>query len=328
VSLFPEAIVVNDNLIDLTARGGSAAGESISIAVWPATSYVTFVCEAITGGSELALTLSHDDIDESSEKQRVRISGTLPVGISSHCPVVVRSPRAFARTVFVEMLAECGISLEGALLGPSLYTDGAAALAPDVLAEHLSPPFSEAAKVILKVSQNLHAELCPRIIGATVDGVRGADAAEAGYGHIRRFLSEQGLAADGIVQGDASGAEGYFTPHFMCRLLLAIAHHPIGSALRFGLPVLGRDGTLSSIIPDSAAAGHVVAKTGTIAITDRVHKRIFVGAKGLAGYIHAASGRHIAFTVYVNNVVLEPGESYDLVGEMLGNIAAAAYETM
>jgi len=35
-----------------------------------------------------------------------------------------------------------------------------------LVAEHVSPPFREAAKVILKVSQNLHASMMPYVLGA------------------------------------------------------------------------------------------------------------------------------------------------------------------
>jgi D-alanyl-D-alanine carboxypeptidase len=112
----------------------------------------------------------------------------------------------------------------------------------------------------------------------------------------------------------------------MCGLLRAIAAHPALGALRGCLPVLGRDGTLASVVPDSPAAGHVVAKTGTSTLSDRLERRAFVTAKGLAGYIDAASGEHLVFAAYVNNLALEPGETTGVPGTLLGRIAATAYD--
>jgi D-alanyl-D-alanine carboxypeptidase len=44
----------------------------------------------------------------------------------------------------------------------------------------------------------------------------------------------------------------------------------------------------------------------------------------------AASGHHLAFAIYVNNVSVPPesAEVKRIVGQALGEIAAAAYETV
>jgi len=49
VTLSP--IVVNDNLVDVTVTPGNQAGDPVSVAVSPATPYVTFVNKATTGRS-------------------------------------------------------------------------------------------------------------------------------------------------------------------------------------------------------------------------------------------------------------------------------------
>jgi D-alanyl-D-alanine carboxypeptidase/D-alanyl-D-alanine-endopeptidase (penicillin-binding protein 4) len=339
LSIFPEGfresgtdvvlspIVVNDNLVDLTARAGNAPGEPVTIAASPATSYVSFVSEAVTGSAEStpALTLSSEERQEDGTRI-VRVGGSLPAGVTQLDTHPVDSPSAFARTIFIELLAGLNVKVETGTAGSSVYTGGPDALAPAVLAEHVSPPFSEAAKIILKVSQNLHAELCTRVVGAE-RGVRGAGAEDAGFAQLRAFLAALGLDGDdeGIVQGDSCGARGYFTPDFMCRLLRAIATHPIAPAIRAALPILGRDGSLFSIVPESPAAGHVFAKTGTHGFPDRLRPRTMVLAKGLAGYIETASGETLVFAAYANQVALEPGETYGTAGTLLGEIAAAAY---
>ncbi len=341
VTLFPEGvreagtsvvispIVVNDNVIDVTARAGDAPGEPVTLHVSPATAYVSFVCEARTTapGSPAALALSTEERAPNGARV-VRVGGSLPAGTTQLYVHPVESPSAFARTLLVEVLADLGISLDGDPAGPATYLGGAAAFAPAILAEHVSPPFSEAAKIVMKVSQNLHAEICPRVVGAIAEGVRGEGAEAAGFARLATFLAENGVAADGIVQGDGCGATGYFTPDFMCRLLRAIAAHPIDRAFRSALPILGRDGTLFDIVPHAAAAGHVVAKTGTHLFDDKLRPRAMIMGKGLAGYIEAASGETLVFAAYANNVALEPGETPSHAGGILGAIAAAAYDLL
>ena len=58
------------------------------------------------------------------------------------------------------------------------------------------------------------------------------------------------------------------------------------------LPILGRDGTLWNIQPQSPAAGHVFAKTGTFARVRSAEPAHLITGKGLAGYMTTAGNRH------------------------------------
>jgi D-alanyl-D-alanine carboxypeptidase/D-alanyl-D-alanine-endopeptidase (penicillin-binding protein 4) len=341
VSLFPEGtreqgtmavispIVVNDNVIDIIATAPDQPGEPVTIATSPRSTYITFVCEAVAAdaATEPALTFSAEEIDASGTRI-VRITGTAPAGSVQLYAHPVASPSGFARTLLSELLAESGVTIGGMPSGEADAGANREQVAPTMVAEHISPPFAEAAKIILKVSQNLHAALCPYLVGAYRDGVRGEAAEAAGFARLQRFLESAGVDMAGIVQGDAYGYHAYVTPSFMCRLLRTIATLPIGATIRAALPVLGRDGTLHEILPRSPAAGNVVAKTGTHGFEDRLRPRRMVIAKGLAGYIHASSGNAFAFAAYANLVPLEPGETWAHIGTALGEIAAAAHATL
>ncbi len=150
----------------------------------------------------------------------------------------------------------------------------------------MSPPLIEAAKVVMKVSQNQHAEMLIRAIGATIRGTRGEGAAAAGYACGAELFARWGLDMTGACQGDAH-CWGFFSPDFMCRLLTHIASSDIAEPFVASLPVMGRDGTLWDIQQASPAAGHVRAKTGTINYRDCLHKGYVFSAKGLAGYVDA-----------------------------------------
>ena len=72
----------------------------------------------------------------------------------------------------------------------------------DVLAEHISEPLLESIRVTNKMSQNLHAELLLRAVGARKLGV-GSTA--AGLKMERDFLKAAGVADGDILLSDGSG---------------------------------------------------------------------------------------------------------------------------
>lgn len=318
-------VAVNDNLIDFIVTAGKHAGEPLSYRILPQSGYVRFIDLATTGesGSEPALTFSSER-REFDGTWSVAITGSVPAETTCLARFAVESPSRFARTLLVEALAAKGIVVEGALFGSNV-TDVATSADAKIVFEHVSPPLTEAVKVVMKVSQNLHAEMLIPVIGATIRGARGAAAAAAGYACGAELLARWGIDLTDACQGDACGAYGFFSPDFMCRLLVHVASSDIAEPFIASLPVMGRDGTLWDIQPESPAAGHVRAKTGTLDYNDRLHKGVMFAAKGLAGYIDAKSGRQLACTAYLANFHRTAASDLN-PGQVLGELAAAIYE--
>lgn len=318
-------ICVNDNLIDFEITAGQQAGDRLSYRVSPSSGYVRFIDRASTGEreSEPELRFSNEQ-READGAWSVVISGTVPAGSTTRSVFPVQSPSRFARTLLVEALAAAGVVVEGGLLGPSLTAKPTPPEAHAV-AEHLSPPLIEVTKVVLKVSQNLHAEMLIRVIGATLRGARGEESMPAGYVCGAELLARWGVDLTGAFQADAAGGYGYFSPDFMCRLLVRISTSDVHDAFLFGLPVMGRDGTLWDIQPHSPAAGRVAAKTGTIDAHDRLRQTVLYVCKGLAGYMTARSGRRIAFTLYLNNFQFARSSDVN-PGQVLGELATAIHQ--
>ncbi len=334
-SLFPEGerelgtgttlspIVVNDNVIDVTVGPGTAPDARAVVTTSPATSYVRFINQVKTGpaGSLPALN-DPADIANPDGTHTVTLSGTFPAGMA---PILysypVPEPSRFAAAVLQEALAEKGVRVEP---GAGGGTVSATPLSTDqVVAEHVSAPFREEVKVTLKVSQNLHASLMPKLLGVLL---RKNDT-QTGFDLERDFLTAAGLDLSGAQQADGAGGDAHYSPSFMVHYLAVMAKRPDSAIFLAALPVLGRDGTLFDIQTASPAAGHVFAKTGTYTSGDPLNRRVLVNGKGLAGYMTTAAGRHLAFALYVNNVsVAEPGEVKPVVGQALGEIAAAVYE--
>jgi D-alanyl-D-alanine carboxypeptidase/D-alanyl-D-alanine-endopeptidase (penicillin-binding protein 4) len=183
------------------------------------------------------------------------------------------------------------------------------------------------AKVILKVSQNMHAEALPLLIGALF----GKSSGENGFDLERNWLQKAGLDLSGAQQSDGAGTNAHVTPAFMVSYLQMMSKRPDFQPFYDALPILGKDGTLSDIQVASAAAGHVHAKTGTTFVEDPLNRGILVTGKGLAGYMTTAAGKRLILAIYVNNVAVSgarPGEASHSVGQVLGEIAAAAYDTV
>jgi dihydroorotase/N-acyl-D-amino-acid deacylase len=344
-SLFPEGdrelgtnvvmspIVVNDNVIDVVISPGPSEGSPAQLKISPQTAYIKVINQATTGKSGSLSSLKYDNEKENPDgTHSVTLSGSIALGarptLNSYAVPV---PSRFAATVLVEALKEKGIA--ATLAPPDASIDFKALAAnytPDnIVAEHVSPPFKEEAKVTLKVSQNLHASSMPYILGAVL-AHKDKDMDQAGFDLENKFLTNAGLDLSGAAQSDGAGGNAYFTPDFMTHYLLFMSRQKDYADFYNALPVLGRDGTLFKIQVNSPAAGHVHAKTGTYDVYDALNRNLLVTGKGLAGYMDTSTGRHLILAVYVNNVAVpmyDPEATQKIAGEALGEIAAAAYDS-
>jgi len=337
VSLFPEGareggtgavispIVVNDNVVDVIVSG-AAEGKAVAARAQPETAYVRFVNRLETGAATGQPDVRMRDVEESDGSHTVTLRGTMPAGTSGLFSWKVPQPSRFAAVALAERLQAHGIIAPAASKDAAFDPAAARANYRDdhLVAEHVSVPFSEAAKVVLKVSQNLHASMMLSVVGALIAPTAPGEPIQRGFDVMKHWLDSSGLDVSAASQGDGAGAEAHFTPHFMASYLAWMAKQPNADVFRRALPIMGRDGTLAEIEPRSPAAGHVLAKTGTYGEADRLHRSLMVDGKGLAGYIDTAAGRHLAFAAYINFVRVGLGQAQS-VGDALGEIASAIY---
>jgi len=322
-------IVVNDNLVDLMIGPGATQGAAAVITPAPATSYVRIVNAVTTGAAGSAPDIQFgSDTADASGLHTLKVTGTTPAGAA---PILyayrVPDPARFAEVTLAEALRARGVVVGQSGAGGAIdFKALSASYVPDrLVAEHVSPPLREDVRITLKVSQNLHASMTPRVLKA----IRApADTAKTGFDLEHDFLQHAGLDLAGAQQADGAGGDAHFTPAFMVSYLAYMSHQKDSATFRAALPILGRDGTLWNIQPTSPAAGHVFAKTGTFAVYDPLNRRLLITGKGLAGYLTTMDNRHLAFTVYVNNVSVstDPNAATAVVGQALGEIAAAAYD--
>lgn len=213
----------------------------------------------------------------------------------------VDDPADYTASLFAEMLRARGVRVDGVTKArhrPLLPSDDPVARGdlppvqrPSLAAfATLTPgPLAEDITVIMKVSQNLHAELLLRRLAL----IAGTGSIADGLGVVNGMLREVGVPPHAISLSDGSGMSSYnrVSPRGMATLLGWIERQPWGPVWRATLPVGGVDGTLARRFSGTPLAGRIFAKTGTLNATN-----------ALSGYMIAASGRELTFAIYANDV--------------------------
>src|SRR6266446_3877765 len=327
------SVMINDNVIDLVAKPGAKVGDPIVLDSLPKTSYIRIVNHVITSPADSKPSFESPIFSANPDGSvGVTLSGNLPLGIDAQsASIAIPSPTKFAETVFREAFAAAGVQIKSASNSASVDFSSAARsyMAVNQVAEHISPPLSEEIKITLKVSQNLHAGMGPYLLGTLIAKDTKAPL-DAGFKVEREFLQSAKLNLSGAAQGDGAGGDwaDLFSPDFMVHYLTYWTTLPDYEVVFKALPILGKDGTLAKIQPNSPGAGHVHAKTGTFGSEDKLNGRMMLNGKGLAGYAITKDGKKLAFAAYVNHVSLAPDTdaAQQVAGQALGEIAAAAYD--
>ena len=89
-----------------------------------------------------------------------------------------------------------------------------------------------------------------------------------------------------------------------------MARHPLAKAFKDSLPIAGIDGTLKRRMVGTKAEGRVFAKTGSLR-----------NVNAIAGYVDAASGRHLVFSIIVNHHTRPSKEATDAMDEICALLA-------
>ncbi|MDT4943646.1 MAG: hypothetical protein QOH14_379 [Pseudonocardiales bacterium] len=209
-----------------------------------------------------------------------------------------------------------GRELAAALGVPaSAVTLGRAAAGARTLASVQSPPVAELVDQMLQTSDNVIAECLARQVAlAAARPASFAGAAAA----IRSTLIGIGADPGGrLVDGSGLAAADRVSPAALVDVLQLVAGtaHPALHDIVTALPVAAWSGTLSGRYlrgsGATAGAGVVRAKTGTL-----------TSVSSLAGFVHDADGRLLAFAVLADHVA--PGDGPTASAEAaLDRIAAA-----
>ena len=300
------ALSVNDNEVYLNAMPGSQAGGMASASFLPATDYYTLENSLTTSPPGDS---SRPGVERAPGSMTVRLFGGTPLGGQGlHTALAIEDPAEYAARSLRQLLVARGVQVSGTAraqhrlsfdtsdfltaqqqpvaLHPITMTN---VQSPNtgqfVLASHVSPTLGDDMVVTNKVSQNLHAEIALRTLGK----LEGADGSLLeGTRVVRQFLVSAGIAGRDFIFYDGCGlsVQDLVTPRAFTTLLAYAARQSWGEAFRTSLPVGGVDGSLAGRFKQPLLDGKVFAKTGTLG-----------EARALSGYIVAASGQTVAFSI-------------------------------
>jgi D-alanyl-D-alanine carboxypeptidase/D-alanyl-D-alanine-endopeptidase (penicillin-binding protein 4) len=285
------ALTINDNTFTLTVRPGARAGDLAELTLAPALEYyeIDNRVRTVPAGAERKVRM-----DRVPGSRQLRLWGTLPVRSAGEVLMLaVSDPAAYAAQAVLRALQERGVTVEAGISVehrfPNEEPPAPALPAGYELARRDSAPLIEDLRITAKVSQNLHAELALR---AVARARRQAGSRQAGLEELKSFLGEIGIAPETVSLSDGSGLDrsDLVTPGAVIKLLRHMYASPARESWLSLLPVGGQDGTLSTRFPDSPAAGHIRAKTGTLNHVST-----------LSGYAERRDGSWLAFSILVNN---------------------------
>ena len=316
-------IMVNDNLIDFTITPGEP-GKPATV-VWRPQSALVQVdarVETVAAGEALSTTI------RGGVGHSVILTGKIP---ADHKPLVrvfeIADAASFARGLFIEALGRSGVAVDASPLAEHL--SGTLPAREEVaklprVALLKSPPFADSARLILKVSHNLHASTQPLLLAAK----HGKRTLDDGL-HIQRdVLRRLGVDVDTISFGGGAGGSSadLVTPRATVQLLRHMSTRPDAATYKAALPILGTDGTLSEAVgSESPARGKVLAKTGTYFVDNPLSGKIVLTSKALAGYMTTATNRELVIALFVNNVHLEKPSETARIGKTLGRLCELIY---
>jgi D-alanyl-D-alanine carboxypeptidase/D-alanyl-D-alanine-endopeptidase (penicillin-binding protein 4) len=318
----PVPLIINDNLIDMLVTPTSA-GTDAALEWRPqvAPYRVTSTVETVPLGAGTSIS-----VEASPDGTQIAISGTIEEGTQPQLRVApIQDANAFGRTALIEALHRAGVTVEAPPTGPNpAELLPATYPAGDPLAAYTSPPFAEYAKLILKVSHNLGANLGICLMAVDAGS---ADCAE-GFPVLADFLRRAGVDTDQVQLLDGRGGHPVdrATPEAVAQMLSYWLGTPDATAFRLALPILGVDGSLADACRTCPARGKVFAKTGTVAGLDAVNGRIGLAAQTLAGYIDVGGGRYDVIYVGVNGAWAEDVEGVVDALVDTGDIAAILQE--
>ncbi|MEM1054964.1 MAG: D-alanyl-D-alanine carboxypeptidase/D-alanyl-D-alanine-endopeptidase [Bacteroidota bacterium] len=304
----------NEGTINLAVHGTSP-GDRARIEVDPDVNYIQLVNRTTTtsGGS------IREGYDRDLSSNRFVVSVSVPAGRVEREAVAVSNPTRYFVKTLVAVLEREGIEVDGEPIDVDEWDGGA--IRYDGLtriATHLSPTLKNIIAETNTESNNVYAEHLLRTLGS--HRYRGSEhvwgSARSGVAAMEPFLNRIGIDPASLRLADGSGlsALNRLTPLATVNLLREMRAHPdpaTAEAFYDSLPVGGRTGTLERRYSSGDARGNVRAKTGFIS-----------GARTLSGYVTAANGHLIAFSLMCNHYSVRTSRvnrAQDAVVELLAD---------
>ena len=290
------ALQYNENTADLTIAPGTVAGDPAVVVLTPGTGLSvvnrTTTIEVPEGARGGAVR-----VNRRIDRPEIEITGTVALGAApSRRSVAVLNPTLYFARAVKDALASSGIDVRGdAIDGDDVVAELVATASDErrVLATTQSPPLRDIATVLMKVSQNQYAETLLKAVGARRGGIGTTDGGRAVA--VETFTSWN-IPRDAYVMSDGSGLSryNYAAPAMVTAVLRRMYDDPAHrEPFLATLPIAAKDGTISTRMRKTRAAGNAAAKTGSIA-----------NVRSLSGFVKTRDGEMLVFSIIANDFVI------------------------
>jgi D-alanyl-D-alanine carboxypeptidase/D-alanyl-D-alanine-endopeptidase (penicillin-binding protein 4) len=316
---WPRSITINDNVIDVEVAPGKV-GDPPKVLKWRpkvAPYHLQMQAKTVKAGKPTTLSVSPQTDGP------VVVSGNIAADAGKQLRVAaVDDPAAFARTALIEALGPAGVSVGASPTGPNPSSElpkKGSYKASDRVAAYVSPPYSEYAKLILKVSHNYGANLNLCLMAVKAGSTDCNDA----FPIMLKFFEKAGVDTEQVALADGRGGNptDRFTPEAATQMLRYWLKQPQAKAFREMLPVMGVNGSLANNCKSCPAKGKVFAKTGTVSLPDYVNVGL-LDNQSLGGYMEAKPGHFHVFYLVVNGAQAENIEDAIKIFDDVNNIGA------
>jgi len=291
-------IMINENLIDIVINP-TKIGEKAGLTWRPEVPGYMVENRIKTVAEDGVLAI---EINSDKEGHHILVEGTIPADRHHILRTFsIKDPSFFARAAFIQALENQGIKINLVPEKPDQTQPLKSYDNFQQVALWTSPPLSEYAKLILKVSHNLGADLVPLWLASR----QGKKTFDEGMRLLGNFVTEEvKISPDAFVFADAAGGnENRLTPRGEVQLLDFIHKKSPERFKNFfnALPIMGVDGSLEDFAKQTRSAGKVRAKTGTGVVMNSATGHFFLITQALAGYIEGRNDHLFAYMVVVNN---------------------------
>lgn len=294
------ALSLAENIVSVRVTPGGSAGQPATIRTTPSTDGLLIQNRVTTTAS------GNSTVRFSYDPEGLVIEGRIARGHPGVArSVTVVDPANFAAAAFRTVLEGAGIRVggnvrmvrrsEGSPISfGAVSTGGGPAVPPRVLGTHLSPTLREVTAVTNHVSQNLFAESLFKTVGRVA---LGDGSFQGGALAVQYFLECErpfDFSTIRIVDGSGLSPINRITPRATVHLLDLMTRTDVWDAFYESLPEAasssGGQHSLRGRMGGTPAARNLRAKTGTIA-----------NVSGLSGYVRAADGELLAFSILTND---------------------------
>lgn len=288
-NVIPDALLLNGNLLTLVLHSDGQQVRASWSPAWPGL-------RVDASGLRVDPGLSCPQWDDGWEPPSVqadaagvqlRLAGRFPAHCQQRQPLQLVDRSVVAAQALRQLWSELGGQLEGEVREAASPADAR------LIASHQAPPLAEWLRGAMKRSDNALTRLLYLQLGsAHPQAARFASTRAAAEDQVRAWLRENGIDDRDLVLDNGSGLSRHerLRPAQLAAVLQVALRKPYAPELVAGLPLAGRDGTLSRRLRGTAAEGQARLKTGTLR-----------DAVGLAGTLQDASGRLWIVAAHVNH---------------------------